>query len=161
MYMVCYCDATGAADCVTHCRKARCRGLHVAVVGEWSESGCCDDRTVHCAAHCCQGRTWRCCPVVAWSRSRLRSSYICEYLCQSHFHNFVQLSLSCHHCGPARVGGVLFLVATLCLFVCLFVTTADLVADFPRQQWSLLNHFCTEQGHFSACRRKWRLKARL
>ena len=45
--------------------------------------------------------------------------------------------------------------------VCLFVTTADLVADFPRQQWSLLNHFCTEQGHFSACRRKWRLKARL
>ena len=29
--------------------------------------------------------------------------------------------------------------------------------DFPRQQWSLLNHFRTEQGHCGACRRKWRL----
>ena len=29
--------------------------------------------------------------------------------------------------------------------------------DLPRQQWSLLNHFCTEQGHCGACRRKWRL----
>ena len=29
--------------------------------------------------------------------------------------------------------------------------------DLPWQQWSLLNRFCTEQGHCSACRRKWRL----
>jgi len=29
--------------------------------------------------------------------------------------------------------------------------------DLPRQQWSLLNLFRTEQGHCSACRRKWRL----
>ena len=29
--------------------------------------------------------------------------------------------------------------------------------DLPQQQWSLLNHFRTEQGHCSACRRKWRL----
>ena len=29
--------------------------------------------------------------------------------------------------------------------------------DLPLQQWSLLNRFCTEQGHCSACRRKWRL----
>jgi len=29
--------------------------------------------------------------------------------------------------------------------------------DLPRQQWSLLNRFCTEQGHCSTCRRKWRL----
>jgi len=29
--------------------------------------------------------------------------------------------------------------------------------DLPRQQWSLLNCFRTEQGHCSACRRKWRL----
>jgi len=29
--------------------------------------------------------------------------------------------------------------------------------DRPRQQWSLLNHFRTEQGHCVACRRKWRL----
>ena len=29
--------------------------------------------------------------------------------------------------------------------------------DLPQQQWSLLNHFCTEQGHIGACRRKWRL----
>jgi len=27
--------------------------------------------------------------------------------------------------------------------------------DLPRQQWSLLNHFCTEQGHCGACRKKW------
>ena len=27
--------------------------------------------------------------------------------------------------------------------------------DLPRQQWSLLNRFCTEQGHCGACRRKW------
>ena len=31
--------------------------------------------------------------------------------------------------------------------------------DLPRQQWSLLRRFCTEQGHCSACRRKWRLTA--
>ena len=30
--------------------------------------------------------------------------------------------------------------------------------DLPQQQWSLLNAFRTEQGHCSACRRKWRLK---
>ena len=29
--------------------------------------------------------------------------------------------------------------------------------DLPRQQWSLLNRFRTEQGHCSARRRKWRL----
>jgi len=29
--------------------------------------------------------------------------------------------------------------------------------DLPRQQWSLLNHFRTEQGHCGVCRRKWRL----
>jgi len=29
--------------------------------------------------------------------------------------------------------------------------------DLPRQQWSLLNRFSTEQGHCGACRRKWRL----
>ena len=29
--------------------------------------------------------------------------------------------------------------------------------DLPRQQWSLLNRVRTEQGHCSACRRKWRL----
>ena len=29
--------------------------------------------------------------------------------------------------------------------------------DLRRQQWSLLNRFRTEQGHFGACRRKWRL----
>ena len=28
--------------------------------------------------------------------------------------------------------------------------------DLPRQQWSLLNRFHTEQGHCSACRRNWR-----
>ena len=27
----------------------------------------------------------------------------------------------------------------------------------PRQQWSLLNRFRTEQGQCGACRRKWRL----
>ena len=32
----------------------------------------------------------------------------------------------------------------------------DTVA-LPRQQWSLLNHFRTQQGHCGACRRKWRL----
>jgi len=29
--------------------------------------------------------------------------------------------------------------------------------NLPRQQWSLLNHFCAEHGHCSTCRRKWRL----
>jgi len=29
--------------------------------------------------------------------------------------------------------------------------------DLPRQQWSLLNRFRTEQEHCGACRRKWRL----
>ena len=29
--------------------------------------------------------------------------------------------------------------------------------DLPRQQWSLLNRFHTEQGHCGACRRKWQL----
>ena len=32
--------------------------------------------------------------------------------------------------------------------------------NLPRQQWSLLNRFRTEQGHCSACRRKWRLTDR-
>jgi len=30
--------------------------------------------------------------------------------------------------------------------------------DLPRQQWSPLNRFRTEQGHCDACRRKWRLR---
>ena len=29
--------------------------------------------------------------------------------------------------------------------------------DLPRQQWSLLNRFRTEQRHCGACRRKWQL----
>ena len=29
--------------------------------------------------------------------------------------------------------------------------------DLLRQQWSLLNRFCTEPGHCGACRRKWQL----
>jgi len=29
--------------------------------------------------------------------------------------------------------------------------------NLPQQQWSLLNRFCMEQGHCSACRRRWRL----
>ena len=29
--------------------------------------------------------------------------------------------------------------------------------DLRRQQWSLLNHFCTEHRHCGACRMKWRL----
>ena len=29
--------------------------------------------------------------------------------------------------------------------------------DLPRQQWSLLNRFRTDQGHCGACRSKWRL----
>ena len=29
--------------------------------------------------------------------------------------------------------------------------------DLPRQQWSLLNRFCTQQGHCGDCKRKWRL----
>ena len=29
--------------------------------------------------------------------------------------------------------------------------------DLPRQQWSLLNRFCTEQEHYGACRRKYQL----
>ena len=33
----------------------------------------------------------------------------------------------------------------------------EISADLPRQQWSLLNRFRTEQGHCGACRRKWRL----
>ena len=36
-------------------------------------------------------------------------------------------------------------------------TIRQLGFDPPRQQWSLLNRFCTEQGHCGACRRKWRL----
>ena len=32
-----------------------------------------------------------------------------------------------------------------------------IVTDHTWQQWSLLNHFRTEQGHCDACRRKWRL----
>ena len=33
--------------------------------------------------------------------------------------------------------------------------------DLPWQQWSLLNRFCTEQGHCSACKRNWRLTVSL
>jgi len=36
-------------------------------------------------------------------------------------------------------------------------TIRQLDFDLPRQQWSLLNRFCMEQGHCTACRRKWRL----
>ena len=36
-------------------------------------------------------------------------------------------------------------------------TIRQLAFDLPRQQWSLLNRFRTEQGHCGACRRKWRL----
>ena len=36
-------------------------------------------------------------------------------------------------------------------------TIRQLCFDLPRQQWSLLNRFRTEQGHCGACRRKWRL----
>jgi len=36
-------------------------------------------------------------------------------------------------------------------------TIQQLGFDLPRQQWSLLNHFRTEQRHCSPCRRKWRL----
>ena len=32
-----------------------------------------------------------------------------------------------------------------------------LLYDLPRQQWSLLNRFRTDQVHCGACRRKWRL----
>jgi len=34
-------------------------------------------------------------------------------------------------------------------------TIRQLGFDLPRQQWSLLNRFRTEQGHCGACRRKW------
>jgi len=46
------------------------------------------------------------------------------------------------------------------------VVSAHLVDDhtirqpgfaLPRQQWSLLNHFRTGQGHCGACRKKWKL----
>ena len=33
-------------------------------------------------------------------------------------------------------------------------TTRQPAFDLTRQQWSLLNHFCTEQGHCNSCRRK-------
>ena len=36
-------------------------------------------------------------------------------------------------------------------------TIRQLGFDLPRQQWSLLNHFRTEQGQCGAGRRKWRL----
>jgi len=36
-------------------------------------------------------------------------------------------------------------------------TIQQLGFDLLQQQWSLLNHFHTEQGHCGACRRKWRL----
>jgi len=29
------------------------------------------------------------------------------------------------------------------------------VSNLSRQQWSLLNHFQTVQGHFGACKKKW------
>ena len=40
---------------------------------------------------------------------------------------------------------------------CCFVLFRQLLFDLPRQQWSLLNRFHTEQGHCGACRRKWQL----
>jgi len=36
-------------------------------------------------------------------------------------------------------------------------TKADVSGALPRQQWSLLNRFRTEQGHCGACRKKWQL----
>ena len=36
-------------------------------------------------------------------------------------------------------------------------TIQQLGFDLSRQQWFLLNHYCTEQGHCGVCRRKWRL----
>ena len=38
-----------------------------------------------------------------------------------------------------------------------YPTLRQLGFDLPRQQWSPLNCFRTEQGHCGACRRKWRL----
>ena len=40
---------------------------------------------------------------------------------------------------------------------CMLVDVTGSGFDLPRQQWSLLNRFRTEQGHCGACRRKWRL----
>jgi len=40
-------------------------------------------------------------------------------------------------------------------------TIRQLGFDLPRQQWTLLNHFRTEQGHCSACTSKWRLTVSL
>jgi len=37
------------------------------------------------------------------------------------------------------------------------VSVNSLQLKLPRQQWSLLNRFRTEQGHCGACRRKWQL----
>ena len=47
----------------------------------------------------------------------------------------------------------------LVIFVIVFVVVDEKNTgfDLPRQQWSLLNCFRTEQGHCGACRRKWRL----
>jgi len=39
-----------------------------------------------------------------------------------------------------------------------FTTIRQLGFDLPRQQWSLLNHFRTEQRHCGAHRRKWQLR---
>jgi len=56
--------------------------------------------------------------------------------------------------------------STLSLFNVAQVVNSHLVCDptirqpgfdLPRQQWSLMNRFRTEQGHCGACRRKWRL----
>jgi len=45
----------------------------------------------------------------------------------------------------------------ICIWRAHYPTVRQQGFSLPRQQWSLLNHFRTEQGHCSACRRKWRL----
>jgi len=54
-----------------------------------------------------------------------------------------------HGCDVLSVG------QSFSLSICVCSVTAGF--DLPRQQWSLLNYFRTEQGHCGACRRKWRL----
>jgi len=44
-----------------------------------------------------------------------------------------------------------------CVALALYIRVTSIHFDLPRQQWSLLNRFRTEQGHCGACRRKWRL----
>ena len=45
----------------------------------------------------------------------------------------------------------------MCIYLFMFLIYLFIIASMPRQQWSVLNRFRTEQGHCGACRRKWRL----